>query len=338
MTLMGGAGGDGAGEARRASSHPTRWVQILGGLFAVACQAGAGGAPPRATPGAAPDWTPRPAADLGAAVAKVADRPIFAAEVAGQSARTGLPVAQALQQIIAFELLAERARNHPARSPAEDDASTPADVTGQRLLVERLLEQEFEPGIRKQDVPEADLRKIYQQNLPKFVHPRLVEVALLSVYTGPGMKPGPRARAEATAHDLFDHVTKRPLQTAEDFEAIAKDKTWAERKVAYWHLVQGPDRRYGPFGENLGQALQKLHTKGETSPLIVDDSGFHIARFIAEKPPLDVSFTKARDELLEGYYPVWRHQRFVAWTTDLGSKHGVEVYGDRLLATKPAAP
>jgi hypothetical protein len=277
------------------------------------------------------DWTPRPAPDLGAEVARVAGRPIFATEVAAQSARFGLTPAQALSQIIEFELLAERA------STVTPSIAVTADLTRQRVLVERLLEREFEPGIRKEDVPEEDLRKIYQQNLPKFVHPRLVEVALLSVYTGPGMKPAPRARAEVTAHDLFEHVSKRPLRTPEDFEAIAKDKAWIDRKVSYWHLLQGPDRRYGPFGENLGRALQKLRSKGETSPLIIDDSGYHIARYIDEKPPIDVPFAKAREELLTGYYPVWRRQRFLAWTTDLGSKHGVEVFADRLLAGGPTS-
>jgi hypothetical protein len=84
--------------------------------------------------------------------------------------------------------------------------------------------------------------------------------------------------------------------------------------------------------------LQRLHTKGETSPLIVDDSGFHIARYIDEKPPVDVPFEKARPEILAGYFPVWRRQRFINWTGQLGSNHGAEVFTDRLLAGNPATP
>jgi hypothetical protein len=279
------------------------------------------------------DWAPRPARDLGAEVARVGSRPIFAAEVAGQSARFRLTPAQALDQLIEFELLAQRAHEQGRSSPAPGAASASRiDEARRQLLVERLLEQEFEPGIRREDVPEADLRKLYDQNLPRFVHPRLVEVALLSVYTGPGMKPGPRARAEVTAHDLWDFVSKSPLRSPEAFADIAKDKTWSDRKVAYWHLIQGPDRKSGPFGANVGGALQKLRSKGETSPLIIDDSGFHIARYIDEKPPIDVPFAKAREEILAGYFPIWRHQRFIAWTTQLGGSHGVEVFDDRLLA------
>jgi hypothetical protein len=302
----------------------------LAGLLAGSCQSG----PTRPNPAKGADWTPRPAPDLGAEVARVGGRPIFAAEVAGQSARFGLPPAQALAQLIDFELLAERARD---RAPSSAPAVTSRPDEGRRqLLVERLLEQEFEPGIRREDVPEADLRKVYDQNLHRFVHPRLVEVALLSVYTGPTMKPEPRARAEVTAHDLWEVVSKSPLRTAEAFEEIAKDKVWSDRKVAYWHLIQGPDRKSGPFGANVGGALQKLRTKGETSPLIIDDSGFHIARYIDEKPPLNVPFAQARAEILAGYHPVWRHQRFVVWTTNLGNNHGVEVFPDRLLAAGAA--
>jgi hypothetical protein len=284
-------------------------------------------------PGPAAQRPLRPAAQLGAEVARVGDQPIFAAEVAAQAKREGVSPKAALASLIAFNLLAARAEAMAQKPvPAEDDPGR------RRLLVERFLEEEFEPLIRPDKLPEDELKKIYQQNEFRFVHPRMVEVALLSVYTGPLMKPEPRARAEKTARELFDYVSKRPIRTVEDMKEIARDPAWKERKVAFWQFLQGPDRPHGPFGKNVATAIHKLHAPGETSPLIIDDSGFHIARYVDEKAPRNDPFEKVQGELKESYLPHWRKRRFTEWTDELGAKHGMTVFTDRLLAqTGPVA-
>lgn len=269
----------------------------------------------------------RPAAQLGDEVARVGDQPIFAAEVAAQAAREGVAPRAALESLIAFNLLAARAEAVALKTgPAQ------VDPDQRRLLVERFLEEEFEPLIRPENLPDDELKKIYKQNEFRFVHPRLVEVALLSVYTGPLMKPEPRARAEKTAHELFAYVSKRPIRTVEDMKEIARDPAWKERKVAFWQFLQGPDRPHGPFGKNVASAIHKLQAPGETSPLIIDDSGYHIARYVDEKAPRNDPFEKVRDELKESYLPHWRKRRFTEWTNQLGAKHGMTVFTERLLS------
>ncbi len=274
------------------------------------------------------DWTPRAAADLGAEVARVAGQPIFASEVVAEAVRNGGSSAEALGRVIDFHLIAERARRF-AR-PA-----LPEDRDRKRLMVERFVEREFEAVTRPEQVPEAQLREVYKRNETRFVHPRLVEVALLSVYTGPGMKPAPRARAKETGYALFAHVSGRPGRTPEDFQAVAADPDWKSRKVSFWRFVQGPTRKYGPFNDNVAGRIVKLTRPGETSELIVDDSGYHIARFVAEVPPKNIPFEAARAELLAGFYEPWRQQRFFEWTGKLAALHETEIYATRVA---PGAP
>ena len=96
------------------------------------------------------------APDLGPVVARVGDMPIHASEVAAQAQRSGRPPRQALDDLIRFQLLAERARQ---RSGGLVDPGPPSDS----LLVQRLLERDIEPALRPQDIPEEDLRRAYEQ-------------------------------------------------------------------------------------------------------------------------------------------------------------------------------
>ena len=263
------------------------------------------------------------AADLGAVVARVGQVPIHASEMAAQAQKTGRPPRQALDDLIRFQLLAERAR---ARPGAKDDPEPATDA----LLVQRLLERDLEPTLRPQDIPDEDLRRAYDQVKAHYVRPRMVEVGLLSVYTGPGMKPEPRARAQETARLLEQHLARNPPRTIEAFAAIATTPPWSERKVRYWHFWQGPTREHGPFGGNVPGAIHRLKRPGERSAKIDDDSGYHFAWYLSEQAPKHVPFEAARQELREKYFPTWRQQRFNQVAGQLGAGHKIEVYPDRL--------
>jgi hypothetical protein len=278
--------------------------------------------------GSRPDRPPAagtalPAPDLGPVVARVGDMPIHASEVAAQAQRTGRPIRQALDELIRFQLLAERAR---LQLGAKADPGPPADT----LLVQRLLERDLEPNLRPRDIPDEDLRRAYEQVKNHYVRPRMVEVGLLSVYTGTGMKPEPRARAQETARLLEQHLARNPPRTIEAFAAIATTPPWSERKVRYWHFWQGPTRDNGPFGGNVAPAIHKLKRPGERSGRIDDDSGYHFAWYLSEQAPQDVTFEAAREELREKFFPTWRQQRFNQVAAQLGASHKIEVYPDRL--------
>src|SRR5436190_1382231 len=88
------------------------------------CSGGTSSRPARGVP-----WIPDAPTDLGAVVARVGEVPIFAGEVAAQASRTGQPPRQALDQLIAFALLAEKARAAGVQ---------PAAAPPRELLVQRL--------------------------------------------------------------------------------------------------------------------------------------------------------------------------------------------------------
>jgi hypothetical protein len=265
-------------------------------------------------------WVPEPTADLGAVVARVGEVPIFAAEVEAQMQSSGKPSHQALEDLITFHLLAERTR---------EGGIQPDDFAGalpRELLVQRLLEREFEPHARPSDIGDDDLRRVYERGKDAYVHPRLVEIALLAVYTGDLMKPDRRARLRELAQTMADEVARRPLRTPEDFATVTSDPRWSG-KIALRRLLQGPDR---PFGPAVGAAVMRLGKIGDTTSLIEDPSGLYLARYIAERPAENIGFEAVREQLRAQVYPYWRQQRFAQLVVRLAKDHHVEAYPAKL--------
>jgi hypothetical protein len=295
---------------------------MAGLLIAIGC-----GAPP--PPGdRLVAWVPQPAPDLGPIVARVGEVPIFAAEVEAQLEGSRKTPRQALDELIAFHLLAEKAREGGLRP--EDFAS----AVPRELLVQRLLEREFEPLTGARDVGDDELRRLYERGKDAYVHPRLVEVAILAVYTGDLMKAERRGQLRRVAQAMAEEVARRPLRTPEDLALVANDPRWSG-KIALRRLLQGPDR---PFGPALGAAVMRLGKPGDTTPLVEDPSGLYLARYISERPPENVAFESVREQLRAQVYPYWRQQRFAQLVVRLAKGHEVEAYPAKLTELAPAVP
>lgn len=269
---------------------------------------------------------PLPAPDLGTVVARVDGVPIYAAEVAAQMERGGESAPEAVEALVRFQLLAAR---------AAEGGHLQLEPLPKALLVERLLERDFEPRANLADIPEAALREAYERNKKFFVHPRMVEVALLSVYTGPTMKPEPRKERTATAHALAEYLAKRPIRTLEAWQEIAKDPQWAARKVSFRRFWQGPTQAFGPFWEGVAGPIQKLSRPGQSSGLIVDDSGFHFALYLDEKPPSNRSFEEVRSEIAQRVHSDWQKQAFTELVANLAGRYQAKVFPDRRLIREP---
>lgn len=275
---------------------------------------------PSATP-----WVPEAAPGLGPVVARVGEVPIFAAEVSGQAARTGKAPKQALADLIELHLLAERVK---PRWPALARDSE-ARALEQEMLVQRLLEREFEPVTRLQDMPDSVVKVIYDASVDRFVHPRLVEVAVLALT--PGKKATPTARAEARKlmTELKAQVDLRKERTPEDLQAAIVDGPWRAKKVQYFKFTQAGDK---PYSARFGAEVGKMKTAGETMGVIEDEFGFYIARFITDHPAQSRTFEQVKGELRDAFYPRWRQGKFLEFTQQLAAGHEVEIHTGALTA------
>jgi hypothetical protein len=267
------------------------------------------------------EWTPAPSPDLGVVVARVGQVPIFAKQVEAQAVEMGIPVRSALEALIDSNLLAEaaRKRKYPIAGSSDPDVRS--------ALVQRLLEKELEPNLRLESIPDSDLLPLYNRVRGTFVHPRLVEIAVLAVYTGAAMPKQFREQREQTAKELAQFLKSHPAKTLDDFSALARDPKWSSRHVTFRHMLQGTDK---PLSRAVGAEVSKLHAPGDTTPLVVDIDGGFIARYIGDRPPENIGFEQVRGKLAAGFFERWRRQRFLEYTSKLARLHHVEMYPDRL--------
>jgi len=266
-------------------------------------------------------WTPVPAPDLGAVVARVGEVPILAEQIRALALQTGKPPRQALADLIDIYLLAEQAwrTGFALTSPSDPDIT--------QALVQRLLEVELEPGLRYEALPDSALRPLYERGRDAFVHGRLVEIGVLAIYTGVRMKDKPRRERASAARELAAHLGRNPPQTLEEFEGVARAPEWSSRGVVFLRFLQGPDR---PLSQAVWAEVEKLRVPGQTTRMVEDEDGFFVARYLGERPPKNVSFEEARAALRAGYYERWRQQRFMEFTAKLMRLHHVEAHFDRL--------
>jgi len=274
--------------------------------------------PPSARP-----WVPEPVPDLGPVVARVGEVPIFAAEVKGQAARTGAAPREALADLIRLHLLAEQVRGQWARRDRDPQVRT----VEQEILVQRILERDFEAKHRPEDMPDSAVRVLYDAAIDKFVHPRLVEVAVLALTPGKKATPAVRAAARKTMTELKAQVDLSRDRTPEDLQAAIATGGWREKRVQFFRFMQAGDK---PYTAKFGAEVGRMKTPGETIGVIEDDYGFYIARFVSERPPQNQTFDQVKKELREGYYPRWRQARFLEFTQQLAASHEVEIHAGAL--------
>jgi hypothetical protein len=274
-----------------------------------------------AAPTATTQWMPGSAPDLGPVVARVEGVPIFAKQVLAEAKRSGQSIRAALATLVDANAAAETVRG----LGRDLDAGKAPDVTA--AMVERLLDRELEPTLTADAIPEATLRPVYERVRDNYVHPRLVEIAVLAIFTGETMDNEVRKNRGDIAKELEAFLARHPVNGLDQFEAVAKDKEWSSRGVSYRRVVQGLDR---PLSKTIGVAVAKLRASGDTTPLLTDVNGFYIARYVGEQPPQDVPFEQARAEVAAAYLDRWRSERFMSFTGALLRTHKVEAYFDRL--------
>lgn len=276
---------------------------------------------------------PPQAQPAGLAIATVGGTPIDAHALASQMRRRGMDARAALDELVTFELLALA-----AAAAADSSDVTVWDAQAlQAAKVERLVAREIEPRLTQAAIGEDEVRTVYERAKPRFIHGRLVEVAVLSLFTGARMKPEPRARAEENARRLKAELATYRAPSREGLEAVAKDPRWIERRVSFTTVWQGEDQ---PFPAVLGRAVQALSRPGQLTDLVGDETGYYIALYLSERPPENVPLAEAAPTIRKEMYEPWRRQRFLQLTLAMAQGHDIEVFPDNfpLLTQEPAGP
>jgi len=296
---------------RAARISVVAWVTALG-----AC---------RATPPASPE-------DRAPALVAAGDGvSVTVADLEAAVRLSGRPPREVLAQMVAFELLATAAARREIE-PDPEDKDRLRQVEVQRFLAERI-----EPRLAPSQISDAQVRELYEKGRGQYVHPRLVKVALLAVFTGARMRPESRRREEGTARALAEAVAKEDDKSSDLFARLGHEPGWLERHVSYGEVWQAANGDH-PYPRLFGEAVARLRRAGDTTPLVCEESGCYLGRYIDERPPEDVPYEDVAATLRSAMTQPWQRRRFVELVGELAGSHEIGVDPDALAALGPVPP
>ena len=288
----------------------------------VACGGGSGPSPQPAVATISTIAPPASPADLE--VARVNGRPVWGSCVAGQNARGAATRAAALDQCVAFELLAQAAEAKGLAADAEVAEKT------RQALVNRVIELGFEQRYTKPDDLGELMNKWIETNAWRMHRPDL----RASSYARAEVKKGSPPATDAAAHALADKIAAALASETGLFgvnltEIATKVAAGSGFKLDIQDVPPTPQKNLDPA---YGTGLYGIPEVGRASGAVRSSWGWDVVVWTGGVPARE--FT--REEFAAEAYPDLRRQMFAIWVNQLIKELHVHIELDQAEIAKLA--
>ena len=250
-------------------------------------------------------------------VAKVNGWPIYQSDVKRQAEAERVSRREALDTLINIELLANLAASRPwsaGGSQAQDGF--------RQSLAQTFVTKEIEPSLDVDDIPESLLKQAYERTITAYVHPRLVQVAILQFNLPIKSKPERRAEARAWAQELAAWIARPQNRSFEAWQRLSHESLWQQRQVNFGTSLVPEGEA---FSEEFNRAIHRMKNPGEVTVMVEDPTGFHAALYLGERAARNLAFEEAKGTIRKAIYDPWRRRRFLELTDELARKASVQV-------------
>jgi peptidyl-prolyl cis-trans isomerase C len=276
---------------------------------------------------AAPVALPVPPAGGRMVVATVDGAPVYEDCVATQAAAHALDRRAALEECIAFELLAQEAgRRGLAAHPEVGRAQKHESV--RRLIDEQFLARYRDPS----SVDRSELEAVRRELLARYVHPEFRETTYVRA-PAPEKEHPPGSPADAEARELMEQVhaalAGRRNWTKDDLLQAMADVA-GDRQIQVSDLR--PIFRQDQIVEPYLAATFAIPEPGMVSPPFRTEWGWDIVLLRKIYPAVDKSVDEARDELFE----ILRRRLYQQWVASLRGQASIEIHEDALARLQAA--
>ncbi len=263
-------------------------------------------------------------ADDRAIVARVDGRPVFADCVQRQARAHELSPADALDECIGFELLAQEAERRGY-------ASNPAVAEVRKTEAARaLIQDDFEASHADPSaIPRAALQAVWAQPAlhSRYNHPeyRWLFYARAEV---PRTEAGTEAdeRAHALAQKLYDRLKGKVLTGRTAFFDAA-EQVAAETPGQSFAITRSPYNTplHGRADPAFAAAAFAIPQKNMVSPPTRTPWGWDIILYGWSKEARRASLDEVADEVRKLVFDGWRKSEFMVWSKHIADTHSVEV-------------
>ena len=205
-----------------------------------------------------------------------------------------------------------------------------------KIVVQKITREEFDKRVRIADVTDADLQTYFDGHKADYDKPEMVRSSVIVVGFGADKVAAKKNAQEAQkrgaeAAKLEDRAFFKDLvvqySTDESTKRAGGDLRYLE--ATEFEKTYGADARtwlYGPGADNA------------VSPLIESKEGFLVFKRTGRKAAITRTFDQVKNQIKNVVYREKRTAAFDAFVEELKTKHGVQVYADKLDKLKVNGP
>jgi peptidyl-prolyl cis-trans isomerase C len=292
-------------------------IAVLALGLHVGCNKGPG------EPGAGAEPSQAPEAERASAVAKVGKEYVTAEELSDQLNKqppTVRPIYTVkekkkdyLNSVVRFELLALEARERGF------DKDPEVQRIWKQQMVAKLQQQEYEPRMKADEIPDAEIQKYYDSRKNEFQRPDVIRASEIVVSSAAKAKQVAAAAAKLPEKSRIEGFRELVGKFSEDEAAKARGGD-----TAFF------DRSSAALPRPVVEAAFGLQKVGDVSAPIKSDKGWHVILLTHKNPGVSKSLEDARAEIKQRLYYEHRNKVMDSVIANLRQKYGVELYEENL--------
>jgi len=230
-----------------------------------------------------------------------------------------------LDNMVQFELLAIEAMKRGYGSDPEVVRSA------KQVMVQKLMREEFDNKVKKQDIPEEKLRAYYEANKADYRKPEMRRVAHILVKVPEGADENTKNTLRRKAEDILKEV-KAEEKDPNSFRRLAKKYSDDEA-----NKHRGGDLGYfarteegGPMEQAFSDAVYALPEVNAVSSVVETKFGFHIIRLTGERKKIERSFEDVKEQIRHRLYKEQRTEAFDDFVENLRKQAQISIKEDLL--------
>ena len=235
-----------------------------------------------------------------------------------------------LDNLIRFEVLAREAERQGL------DKDPDVQLTLKKVMVQKLVQKNFQDLEGAKDLPEEELRKYYDDHRDDYFRPKKVRLAAL-VLNAPEGSPERAAKREAARKALAQLRAEEKKNTLAFAQIVSKVSEDPGSKALAGDLgFKSQADLESAYGPALAQAAFALQS-GQTSGVVETPKGFYIVKLTGQQEELNRPFDQVKNQIGSRLFRERKSKEFDEWQKKLRADAGITV-DEKVLDAIAVAP
>jgi peptidyl-prolyl cis-trans isomerase C len=235
-----------------------------------------------------------------------------------------------LDNLIRFEVLAREAEKQGLAADPD------VQMTLKKIMVQKLVQKNFQNLEGAKDLPEAELQKYYDDHKADYFRPKRVRLAAV-VWNAPVGSPE-RAKKLATAKAALAKIKAEEKKNALAFtQAVAQHSEDAATKSAAGDLqFKSHEELEQAYSKELADAAFAL-SAGQTSGVVETPKGLYLLKLTGQQEELNRSFDQVKTQIANKLYRERKTKEFDEWLKRLREEAKISIDEKALEAIEVSA-